>query len=156
MTMHQTYVQKGQLWKGKKTQVWPFSCLLLSSSSPPQKEFPRNFIITTFLCHGPLHFSTRAPLFASPIAKPNEPCQWISVGLTKHMSLRNLELHGHSHIFIFNFLGVNWSGPRTNSIAKHRSYKAFRQLHGSWCKQPLSRSEAYSKTTKTREPSKTC
>ena len=33
------YAQKGKFWKERKYQVWPFSCLLLSSSSFPQKKF---------------------------------------------------------------------------------------------------------------------
>ena len=51
------------------------------------------------------------------------------------MSSGDLELHGHSDIF---FLGVNRSGPGTNSTTNHRFYMALGQLHGPWCKQPLS------------------
>ena len=35
------------------------------------------------------------------------------------------------------FFGVNRSSPETSSTADRRSYRALEQLHGSWCKQPL-------------------
>ena len=37
----------------------------------------------------------------------------------------------------FVFLGVNRSGRGTSSTTNHRSYMAWGQLHGLWCKQPL-------------------
>ena len=52
-------------------QVWPFACPLLSSSSLPKIKLKlyiynnnnnTSFIITTFLCHGPLPFYVRARL----------------------------------------------------------------------------------------------
>ena len=46
-----------------KIQVQPLSCLHLLP--PPKKIIQLNFRITTFLCHGPLLFSIRAPLCRS-------------------------------------------------------------------------------------------
>ena len=56
----------------KPNQVWPFSCLHLILS---QKKFCHFLTITTFLCHGPLPFSTRAPLLPLP---PRNPLDHVS------------------------------------------------------------------------------
>ena len=42
------------------------------------KHFIKNFIITSFLCHGPLPFSYHSTYFAPPTTKPVRPCQWIT------------------------------------------------------------------------------
>ena len=52
------------------------------------------------------------------------------------MSFGDLKLHGHFDSFFY--LGVNQSGPRTSSTTDHKFYRALGQLHGPWCKQPLS------------------
>jgi hypothetical protein len=38
---------------------------------------------------------------------------------------------------MFFSLGVNQSGPKTRSTTNHKFYKTLEQLHGPWCKQPL-------------------
>ena len=44
-----------------------FSCLHLLF---PQQQFHSNFIITSFLCYGPLFFPTRAPPLPLPRQNP--------------------------------------------------------------------------------------
>jgi hypothetical protein len=50
----------------RQTLVWPFSCLLLCSCPPFPKKTYKYIIIKTFLCHGPLPFSTIAPILPLP------------------------------------------------------------------------------------------
>jgi hypothetical protein len=91
-----------------------------------------NFI--TCLCHGSLPFSNRAPLVASPTAKLVGPCQWIIY------SLKYVLWGPRTSWSLWQFfLGVNQSGCRTSSTTNHRFYRALRQLHGPWCKPPLSK-----------------
>ena len=112
----------------KIIQVWPFSCLLLSSSSLRQKKI---HIITTFLCHGPLPFSTRTPLLPLPLQ-----AHWTITLDNVGLKIYFLET---SHFDIFFFpLGVNQSGPGMSSTTNHIFCKALGWLHGPWCKQPLS------------------
>ena len=51
------------------------------------------------------------------------------------MSSGDLELHGHSDIFL---LGVNWSATGMTQKTNHKFYGALERLHGPWCNQPLS------------------
>ena len=65
--------KKGSFGKGKRknqSSLTMFLGLLLSSSSFPPKKFHQNFIITIFLCHGPLPFFTRALLLPLPLQNP--------------------------------------------------------------------------------------
>ena len=87
---------------------------------------------SNILCHGPLVFFYHSTSFAS-----HHKTHWT-------MSINNVGLKscffGTSNLMItmtFFFLGVNQSGPKTNSIANHKYYMTLRQLHGPWCKQPL-------------------
>ena len=59
--------QKGNF---EKETNKPSLAMFLSSSSILQKLFHSTFIVTTFLCHGPLPFSTRAPLLPLPQQNP--------------------------------------------------------------------------------------
>ena len=62
--------KKAVLKRKRKTRVWPFSYLLLSSSSLPQKNISIKQFITSLMCHGPLPFSTRALLLPLPPQNP--------------------------------------------------------------------------------------
>ena len=106
---------------GKKIPIWPLSCLRLLF--PPNKiHYKIN--TTTFLYHGSLTFSTRAPLLPLPTQNPlDHVTGWC--GPQKYVFWRPLSL------------GVNWSDPGSNSTTNHIFYAGLRQLHGPWCKQPL-------------------
>ena len=65
------YVHKRQFQK----KNWPFFCLLLSSSSLSQYTFHYKNILTIFLGHRPLCFSTIAPLLPLP---PQNPLDHVS------------------------------------------------------------------------------
>ena len=51
------------------------------------------------------------------------------------MSFGDLDLHGHSAIFLLN---VNQNGPGMSSTINQRSYNTLGQLLGPWCKPALS------------------
>ena len=96
----------------------------------PQKEFRQIYIITTFLWHGPLLFSTNH-LFCLSYRKTRT----IHVGgLCRPY---NMFLGTSTYIVIMTFfLVVNRSGLGTSSTSNQRSSKALGRLHGPWCKQP--------------------
>ena len=71
-------------------------------------------------------------LFSTPTAKPIGPYQWIMWAL-KYVFWGPQTLWSLWHYF----LGVNWSGPKASSKTNQRFYRALGQLHGPWCKQPL-------------------
>ena len=64
------------LEKEKKIQIWPFSCLFLSSSSLPQKNSLKFYYSSISLPWAPAFFC-HATSFAFPTAKPVGPCQRI-------------------------------------------------------------------------------
>jgi hypothetical protein len=98
----------------KKNQLWPFSCLLLSSSSLPQKINYYKFIISPYL------FLTIAHLLLLP---PQNPLDHVN-GLCRPsiMSFGDLELHGHYDIF-FPWGKPKWSQDEFNS--QSHIYRAF-------------------------------
>jgi hypothetical protein len=88
-----------------KSQVWPFSCLLLSSSSlvfifssPKEKiKFHHSLHYNNILYHGPLPFSTRAPLLPLPLQNMLDHVSGLC--RPQNMSSRDLALHRPSHTF---------------------------------------------------------
>ena len=99
----------------KKNQIWPFFCLLFSSP----KKIIKEFIITIFLCHGPLPFSIIASLLPLPTKKPVGPCQWIMKAL-KYVFWGPQT----SWSLWYLFPRVNQSDPKTSSTTNHKFYRA--------------------------------
>ena len=88
--------------------------------------------ITIILCHGRQYFFLPYCLFCLPHRR------WTMLVALEHkpqnMSFGDLELHDHSaHVS----LGINRSGPGTNSTTNHKFHMALRQLHGPRCQQPV-------------------
>ena len=113
------------------------SCLtiLLSSSSLPKKKFHYKYIIATFLYHAlPPCLILFEHLFGLSHRKTCWTMSMDNVGLKICLLGASNSIWGSLRHF---FLGVNWSGRGMSSTTNHKFYKASGQLHGPWCKQPL-------------------
>ena len=95
----------------KIIQVWPFSCLLLSSSSLPQITFHQKIIITSFLYTGPCLFLLEH-LFCLSHRKTCWTMSMDNVGL-KICLFGDLELHGH--LSFFPWCKPKWSQDEFNN-----------------------------------------
>ena len=142
MTMHRKgnvlilsiYVQKGQFW-GKKNQIWPLFCLrILSSSSLFWKMNWLKYYNNIILLWVPVFFyhSTSLPL---PPQNPLGPCRWIMQAL-KHVFFGGPQISWS----LWHFFSLVWTKEVLGWVQQPiiDLYRILRQLHGPWCKQPLS------------------
>ena len=116
------YVQKRKFWRNLSVTMLLSSLVFIFYS---KKICHYKITITIFPLPWALALFYHSTSFASPTVKFVGPCQLIIQAL-KYVFWEP-QIHGHSNIF---FLGVNWSGPRTSSIANHKYYKALGRLHG--------------------------
>ena len=105
-----------------------FSCLHFSSLL---KNISLIIIITLFLYHGLLLFSTKAPL----LPLPPQTC-WIMI--VDNVGLKICFWGPWTPWSLLTFFPwINQSSPGRSSITNHKFYKALGWLHGPWCKRPL-------------------
>ena len=125
------YAQYRQFWKKEKSTLTILFFLLSSLLFTSQKNH-KNMFYNSISLPWPLTFLPKH-LFCLSHCKT---C-WTMVVDNVDLKICLLATSNSMVILILFFIGVNLSGPETSSTSNHRFYRTLGQLHGPWCKQPL-------------------